>query len=87
MDPAHRGSRLSLVTDAAVVRRFLRAGFDMIYLRTDDFRLPALRLYLDMGFIPFLFMEDMEDRWRKVFAALGRDWSSCKTVRELSVPR
>lgn len=74
VDPAHRGRRLSAVTCAAVVRRFLQAGFSDIFLRTDDHRLPALRIYLDLGFVPFLHQPDMEGRWRKVFLELGMDW-------------
>jgi mycothiol synthase len=81
VDPAHRGRRLSAVTNAAVVRRFLRAGFANIYLRTDDFRLPAVRLYLDLGFVPFLFQDDMEGRWRKVFSELKRDWDRSGAIR------
>jgi mycothiol synthase len=81
VDPPHRGRRLSAVTNAATVRRFLRAGFTNIYLRTDEFRLPALRLYLDVGFVPFLFQDDMEGRWRTVFKDLKRDWDRSGALR------
>jgi len=81
VDPAHRGRRLSAATCAAVVRRFRDAGFRRIYLKTDDRRLPALRVYLDLGFVPFLHGQDMEGRWRKVFSELGRDWDRAGAAR------
>ena len=40
-------------------------------LSTDDWRLPAIKCYLDAGFRPVAVSEDMPGRWRKVFAALG----------------
>jgi mycothiol synthase len=83
VDPMHRGHGLGAVTSTAVVRRFQRAEYQTIYLRTDDFRLPAIRLYLAMGFRPFLFEADMEARWKAAFLALGREWSSSSGVVRL----
>ena len=40
-------------------------------LSTDDWRLPAIKGYLDAGFHPVNVSEDMPDRWRKVCAPLG----------------
>ncbi len=54
---AHRG--LGRAVCAAVVRRLLSAGYHRIYLKTDDFRLPAITVYLRMGFVPFLYQQDM----------------------------
>ena len=48
------------------MRRFASAGYTRIYLKTDDWRLPAIKTYLKLGFIPFLFLPDMEGRWRDV---------------------
>jgi len=65
-DPEHKGKRLGMAVCAAVVRCFLDAGYRRIYLLTDDWRLAAIRLYLQLGFEPFLFHDDMLERWRKV---------------------
>lgn len=70
-DPAHKGRGLGGVVCAAVVKRFLDAGYTEIFLRTDDERLPAIKTYLKLGFRPFLHAPDMEERWRKVCEALG----------------
>jgi GNAT superfamily N-acetyltransferase len=71
-DPEHRGRGLGLAVSAAVTARLVNAGYENIYLTTDDRRLAALALYLDMGWEPVLFDSDMEERWRRVFEALGR---------------
>ncbi len=52
--------------------RFLRAGYFNIYLRTDDFRLPAINVYLNLGYLPFLCATDMSRRWVEVFKKLER---------------
>ncbi|MCF7853263.1 MAG: GNAT family N-acetyltransferase [Candidatus Pacebacteria bacterium] len=71
-DPEHYGQGLGRAVCLAVLRRFLDAGYRRIYLSTDDYRLAAIKTYLKMGFIPFLFAPDMAERWRKVCRTL--DW-------------
>jgi len=71
-DPAHGGKGLGLAVCGAVVRRFLAAGYRRIYLKTDDARLPAIRTYLKLGFVPFLFADGMAERWAAVCA--GARW-------------
>ncbi len=70
-DPAHQGKGLGQATCAAVVGRYLRAGYRRIYLKTDDWRLPAIKTYLKLGFVPFLHGPEMAGRWREVCAKLG----------------
>jgi mycothiol synthase len=64
--PAHSGKGLGAAVCAAVVRRFISAGYRRIYLLTDDWRLPALKVYLKLGFVPFLFEAGMAARWEAV---------------------
>jgi mycothiol synthase len=70
--PAHAGKGLGRAVTAAVVRRFLEAGYRRIYLKTDDFRLPAIKVYLQVGFEPLLFADDMAGRWAAVDRELSR---------------
>ncbi len=70
-DPAHGGRGLGRAVCAAVVRRFLEAGYSRIYLKTDDHRLPAIKVYLQLGFVPFPFDETMASRWASVKQQLG----------------
>jgi len=68
--PDHRGRGLGLAVCTAVLRRFAHAGYHRVYLRTDDFRLPALRIYLKLGFLPFLYADGIEERWQTICARL-----------------
>jgi len=40
-------------------------------LETDDYRLPAIKTYLNLGFEPLLVHENQRDRWRNILSALG----------------
>jgi mycothiol synthase len=70
-DPAHRGRGLGRAVSAAVTVRFLSAGYRNIHLYTDDFRHPALKTYLQLGYVPFLYLPEMRGRWQKICAILG----------------
>ncbi|MBP5631744.1 MAG: GNAT family N-acetyltransferase [Clostridia bacterium] len=45
-------------------------GTMQIGLTTDDFRLPAIRAYLRMGFEPVVNSEEMQERWKNVLDKL-----------------
>jgi mycothiol synthase len=65
-DPAHRGKGLGQVVCAISTCRLLDLGYENIYLRTDDLRLPAIRVYLKLGWVPLLFAPDMPGRWQAI---------------------
>jgi mycothiol synthase len=71
-DLSHKGHGLGMTVCAAVTARFLTAGYRNIYLKTDDWRLPALKTYLRLGYVPLLFTPDMQRRWQAICAQL--DW-------------
>jgi mycothiol synthase len=64
--PDHKGKGLGWSVCAAVTARFLSAGYKNIFLRTDDWRLPAIKIYLKLGYQPFLFAPDMAERWQAI---------------------
>lgn len=68
---AHSGKGLGETVCSAVVARFLSAGYRRIFLLTDDWRLPALKVYLKLGFVPLLFEERIAERWQAVCDTLG----------------
>lgn len=70
-DPDYAGQGLGLAVCAAVSRHLIRAGYQHIYLSTDDWRLPAIKLYLRLGYQPLLFDDAMEPRWRVVYEQLN----------------
>ncbi len=72
VDPAHRGKGLGRALVVAVLRRFRELGYRAATLQTDDFRLSAIGLYLDLGFRPAMTDESHPARWEAVLAQLGR---------------
>lgn len=67
----HRGRGLGRRVTAAAVAAALGLPSRPIFLFTDDFRLPAIRLYLDIGFLPDCIHPSHSDRWGAVFDQLG----------------
>jgi mycothiol synthase len=68
--PGHRGRRLGRALVAAVLRRFRELGYRAATLQTDDFRLSAIRLYLDLSFHPTMTDESHPARWEAVLSRL-----------------
>ncbi|MDR3710546.1 MAG: GNAT family N-acetyltransferase [Capsulimonadaceae bacterium] len=68
--PAFRGQRLAEAVSVAALREFADRGYVGAWLETDDFRLPAIRLYLRLGFEPVRSTAEFEARWTAVIAEL-----------------
>lgn len=64
--PDVRGLGLGRAVCTEVVRYLAGRGYDEVILYTDDWRLPAIGLYLSMGFEPQMTRSDMPERWRRV---------------------
>ncbi|MCG3148986.1 MAG: hypothetical protein PCFJNLEI_02438 [Verrucomicrobiae bacterium] len=78
-DPVHAGKGLGLATCTAVTARFLQMRYQNIYLKTDDFRLPALKTYLKLGYVPFFGIgSDHPGRWRVVCEKLNWPFPGAK---------
>ena len=71
--PEHRGMHLGRAVCTGVMRFFFERGRKRMELLTDDWRLPAVKLYLNLGFEPVLGRGDMVGRWEVVFGELGWD--------------
>jgi mycothiol synthase len=63
-DPAHTGKGLGMAVCAAATARLIAGGYRNIHLYTEDFRLPAIKTYLKLGYEPFLYAPDMPQRWQ-----------------------
>lgn len=48
---------------AACINYATQHGITRMRLKTDEFRLPAIKIYLRLGFLPDLFQADMRERW------------------------
>lgn len=69
--PDHSGKELGYGVCAAVMRYLVERGYPKIVLSTDGWRLPAIKTYLKLGFLPDLCREDMPGRWREACAKIG----------------
>jgi len=69
--PEHRGHGLGLVVCRAVLDFIGRLGHDRAYLKTDDFRLPAIQTYLTLGFEPAMVHESHPARWAAILGLLA----------------
>lgn len=70
--PEHRGRGLGAVTVCAALEFNKREGFSMQRLETDDWREPALRFYINMGYYPLFTDDTHPGRWEAVARKLGR---------------
>lgn len=70
--PDHRGRSLGLALCARATRRFLEAGYEAIQLHTECHRLPAIKTYLKLGFVPRIASPEAARLWVDVCARL--DW-------------
>ncbi len=73
-DPSCRGLGIGHAMLARALADLSARGATHVTLTTDDFRLPAIKTYLDAGFRPVLWHDDESDmraRWDAVIAGLS----------------
>jgi len=64
--PEFQGNGLGSIVSAAVTKRLVDEGFTDIFLKTDDWRLPAIAIYLKLGWKLNPFSPDTASRWTEV---------------------
>ena len=69
--PEHQGKGVGSALVAAALRTALDLEERSIALRTDDFRLPAMKIYLKLGFVPDYSDATYPKRWQNIFDKLG----------------
>jgi mycothiol synthase len=70
-DTEHRGKRLGYIVSLAVLHELARHGCREAALLTDDPRLPAIKTYLNLGFLPVHTDDTHPARWEAVAALLA----------------
>jgi mycothiol synthase len=68
---AHRGRRLGALVSLAALHYFRGAGCRDAVLETDPPRLPAIRTYLKLGFVPEIVVPEHQAIWHEILATLG----------------
>lgn len=76
--PSHRGKGLGYLVTLALLHYMRDHGYESTYLSTDDFRIPAIKAYLRLGFEPAYIEESHRLRWGAIFSELGQleQWQS-----------
>lgn len=70
-DPEHRGKGLGRQATAAAVVAARSLPDRPIFLRTDDFRMAAIKVYLQLGFVPDFAHPSYKRRWQDIYVRLG----------------
>ncbi len=71
--PEHSGHHLGLHASLAAMRQAKNEGFARMVLRTDDFRIPAIKIYLRFRFLPAITHESFINRWKDIFSKINRE--------------
>lgn len=67
----HTGHRLGKCVTLSVLLYLREHRFKCVKLGTDDFRLPAIKTYLNLGFLPVYVDVTQPERWCQIFKKLG----------------
>lgn len=62
---------LGFLVSLAVLHHMFKEGRQDAVLQTDDFRIPAIKTYLSLGFMPEYIHENQEHRWSEIYKQLG----------------
>lgn len=81
--PEHRNLGLGTFVLNRVLQHFASEGLRDAVTYTEEFRLPAIRMYLSSGFVPLITdtARDERKRWQRVSDALGKP-GLIRTIRE-----
>jgi mycothiol synthase len=71
-DPTHAGKRLGYIVSLAVLHEFVKYGCTNADLLTDDARLPAIKTYLNLEFVPVHKDDTHPGRWAEIEKKMSR---------------
>ena len=69
--PEHTGHKLGKWLTVFLLYYFRTQHVTSVMLDTDDFRLPAIKNYINLGFVPTYLRENHVRRWENIFQKLG----------------
>ncbi len=71
--PEHTGHRLGYYVSLSAMKHAREEGFSRMALRTDDWRIPAVKTYLRLGYMPVVIHENQIERWKKILRQINRE--------------
>lgn len=84
--PRYQSQGLGTAVTVAAVKAALGFPPRPIGLRTDDFRLPAIKVYLRLGFVPDLVDPSYRARWALIGQKLGPEFASLLAGKQSAPP-
>lgn len=70
--PEHTGKGLGYWVSVLALQHMALTGKDKVILQTDDFRIPAIKTYLKLGFTPVIIHENQVSRWKTILQSINR---------------
>ncbi|MCD9021033.1 GNAT family N-acetyltransferase [Cohnella silvisoli] len=70
--PEYSGKGLGFAITIAALHKMREVGCELAFLETDDFRLPAIRIYLKLGFQPVYKDESHPARWERIVQLISQ---------------
>ena len=74
-DPNHSGQGLATALAAAVTAHFIRTKVNHMHLFTEHHRLAALKIYLQLGYLPLITSAEMLVPWWEICRRLSWEYS------------
>lgn len=68
----HVGKRLGALVSLEAIKDMRNRGFRACVLQTDDFRIPAIKTYLRLGFLPKYTHENHPGRWENIMKEINQ---------------
>jgi len=72
-DPRYKGNGLGYQVSLATLHQMAAENRQSVILHTDDFRLPAIAIYLRLGFEPEITHESHEARWEDIYTRISEN--------------
>ena len=66
-----RGKGYGMLLNRIAEYTLKKENMKTAYLTTDDWRIPAIKGYLKIGFAPDLSTEEFRERWEKIYAQIS----------------
>lgn len=80
--PDFRGHHLGKSVSIAAMHKLYAENYRTFSLLTDDFRLAAVKTYLNLKWQPWLYLDDMEGRWHALAEKLERNYDDFNCIPE-----
>jgi len=71
--PSHQGKQLGKTLTLEALHYFKKQGLQTVILDTDDFRLKAIKTYLNLGFKPVYINREHKQRWSKILKEISEE--------------